>query len=140
MSSETNHVHYPITLQSQTRIQDVSIRFDLDDMAVVHILSFHKGVFQVLHGNLIHEKGMLATKDGRYFVRASVDRLLVVSTPHKIENWDSILEGVSHHEDPMTSLKERILLQEPRACVVQSKERLRSEERSLTNIKEDWSY
>jgi hypothetical protein len=140
LSSETSYVHYPITLESQARVEDVSVRFDLDDMAVIHILSFHKGIFQVLHNNLIHEKGMLATKDGRYFVRASVDRLLVVSTPHKIENWDSILEGVRHHEDPMISLKKRILVHEPRACVVQSKERRRSEERSVANIIEDWTY
>ena len=134
------HTHYPIEAQSQARVQDVSIRFDVDDMAVLHVLSFSSAGFQVLHSNLIHEKGMLATKDGRYFLRASVDRLVVVSTPHEIENWDSLLEGVSLQGDPMASLTERILQKEPRACVVQSKERLRSEERSWANIIEDWTY
>ena len=134
------HTRYPIIADSQARIQDVSIRFDIEDMAVLHVLSFSSAGFQVLHSNLIHEKGMLATKDGRYFVRASVDRLIVVSTPHEIENWDSLLEGVSLQGDPMASLTERVLQKEPRACVVQSKERLRSEERSWANIIEDWTY
>ena len=82
---------------------------------------------------------MLATKDGRYFVRAAVDQLVVVSTP-SLENWDSVFEGVSFHEDPLSSLQDRILHKEPRAYVVMSKKRRLSEERSLVHMIEDWTY
>jgi hypothetical protein len=140
LSSNSQQAQYPIAVSSQARVQDVALRFDVDNMAVLHVLSFQQGSFQVLHENLIHEKGLLATKDGRYFVRASVDQLVVVSTPHKIENWDSVLEGVSFQEDPLGSLTERILHKEPRAYVVKSKKRRLSEERSLVHMIEDWTY
>jgi|GEM_PF-2342646 len=140
LSPDSQPAYYPIEAASEARVQDVSLRFDLDDMAVLHILSYDQGKFQVLHKNLIQEKGFLATKDGRYFVRATVDRLVVVSTPYKIENWDSLLEGVSLDEDPLHSLQDRILKKEPRACVVPSKGRRQSEEITLANLIEDWTY
>ena len=140
LSAELQQAEYSIVADSQARVQDVAIRFDVDDQSTLHILSFHQGSFQVLHENLKNEKGMLATKDGRYFIRAAVDQLVVVSTPSTIENWDSILEGVSFHEDPLVSLEERILHKEPRAYVVKSKKRRLSEERSLVHMIEDWTY
>ena len=140
LSVEREHALYPIEVASEARIQDVAIRFDLDDMAVLHVLAYQQGKFEVLHENLIQEKGLLATKDGRYFVRAAVDRLLGVSTPYKIENWDSLLEGVSLDEDPLHAIQTRILKREPRACVVQSKGRRQSEAITLTNLIEDWTY
>ena len=140
LSSDLQQAEYPIIVDSQARVQDVAIRFDVDDRATVHIISLQQGSFQVLHENLVYEKGMLATKDGRYFVRASVDQLIVVSTLYAIENWDSILEGVSFHEDPLASLEKRILSQEPRAYIVKSKKRRLSEERSLVHMIEDWTY
>lgn len=140
LSINLQEAQYPITVSSQARVNDVALRFDVHDMAVLHVISFHQGTFQVLHANLIQEKGLLATKDGRYFVRASVDQLVVVSTPNKMENWDSVLEGVSFQEDPLASLTERILHKEPRAYIVKSKKRRLSEKRSLVHMIEDWTY
>jgi len=140
LSTDNDHSFYPIQAASEARVQDVAIRFDIDDMAVLHILAYQQGSFAVLHENLIHEKGFLATKDGRYFIRANVDRLIVVSTPYKIENWDSLLEGVSLDEDPLYALQSRILKKEPRACVVPSKGRRQSENTTLANLIEDWTY
>ena len=140
LSSHRQQAEYPIVVDSQARVQDVAVRFDVNDRAMLHVISFQQGSFQVLHKNLMKEKGMLATKDGRYFVRATVDQIVVVSTPYAIENWDSLLEGVSFQEDPLSSLEERILNQEPRAYVVKSKKRRLSEERSLVHLIEDWTY
>ena len=73
----------------------LQFRFDVDDRSTLHILFIKEPFRFCMKSNLKNEKGMLATKDGRYFVRAAVDQIVVVSDTIYTENWDSIPEGLA---------------------------------------------
>ena len=74
LSVEKEHALYPIAAASEARVQDVAIRFDLDDMAVLHVLAYQQGGNLRCYTKTSYKKKrtLLATKDGRYFVRAAV--------------------------------------------------------------------
>ena len=138
LSSQPEGALYPITSQSQSTIEEVAIRFDIDDMAVVHIFMYNQGGLSVIHENLLHQKGDLATRDGRYFMKASVDRLFVVSTPFQVQDWDAVMSRVNVREDVYASLRKQVLQFEPRAGIIASKKRRRVGESSFVGYVEDW--
>ncbi|MEC7985864.1 MAG: hypothetical protein VX278_11920 [Myxococcota bacterium] len=108
---------YPIEAVSHSDQQTVRIRFDVSDDALIHIIQYSNGEFEVLHQNLRREKGVLATGDGRYFYQATADRLIVVSSDLKIEDWGEIFAVAQSAENPFGRLKEVVLRRYPRSFI-----------------------
>lgn len=107
----------PIDAAFSSTAGGIEARFDAPDPAVVDVVALKDGALVPVRTGLRAAKGMLATGEGDYTIRASADGLLLVASPEGLPELPAWIAQAGGGPDGLARLAATVARGEPRADV-----------------------
>ena len=107
----------PVEANFLARESGFWVRFDLDDLAVLDVVTHQEGTLRVQFPSVGKERGEWATGEGDFAIQVVADGVALIASPSGVEGLDAIIEAANRDEQPLLSLRERIRATLPEADV-----------------------
>ena len=116
-SAQPGHAAWPLEVDFTNARGGIWAEFDVDDAAMVHIVEWKDGAFEVvLHSTSNADKGDLAVGDGSFRTFTDADGILLISTPGKVP-LEALITRAEETDPTLESLAQMIRDAEPSADV-----------------------
>jgi len=107
----------PVEANFLARDSGFLVRFDLDDLAVLDVVTHQEGTLRVQFPSVGKDRGEWATGEGDFAIQVVADGVALIASPSGVEGLDAIIEAANRDEQPLLSLRERIRATLPEADV-----------------------
>jgi hypothetical protein len=107
----------PVDARFTSTAGGIEARFDAPDPSVVEVVALKDGALVPVRTGLRAAKGMLATGEGDYTIRAAADGLLVVASPDGLPALSAWIAQAGGGPDGLARLAAQVAQAEPRADI-----------------------